>query len=81
MTTEDKYAAIGVAVMLLLIFVGSTSEDWLPMLSWDYWLYDGGTKSTRSEVLRNIGLLVLAIFGLGFAVYRSVVAHMQATAA
>ena len=49
----------------------------LTLLSWDYW-QKGGLNTSRSEVLRNVGLFGLALIGLGFGVWRVWTAHRQA---
>ncbi len=46
--------------------------------AWDYW-QEGG-KSSRSEVVRNLGLLAVAIIGVGFGIWRAWTAHRQAQA-
>jgi uncharacterized protein YjbI with pentapeptide repeats len=50
------------------------------ILSWAYWQQGGGGAS-RSEIFRNFGLLVLALIGLGFGVWRAWTAHRQANVA
>jgi len=47
---------------------------------WDsffsYW-QEGGQNTSRSEVLRNVGLLVVGIIGLGFGIWRAYTAYRQ----
>ena len=49
--------------------------------SWEYWNVGDKTTATRSEVLRNVGLLIVGIVGLGFGVWRSYTAYQQTEAA
>ena len=53
---------------------------WPEWLTFAYWQQGGGTTS-RSEVIRNLGLLVVAAIGLGFGVWRAITAHRQTMAA
>jgi hypothetical protein len=50
-----------------------------PYLDWNYWQTgkDGKVQSSRSEVVRNLGLLLLGLIGLCFGVYRSWLAYKQ----
>lgn len=50
------------------------------VLSWSYWQQGGGGAS-RSEIFRNFGLLVVAVIGVGFGVWRAWTAYLQAKAA
>lgn len=48
-------------------------------LSFEYW-QEGGTNTSRSEVIRNLGLLAVGIVGLGFGIWRAYTAHRQTKA-
>ena len=49
--------------------------------SWAYWQEESGSSTSRSEVFRNGGLFLAALFGLGFAFWRARIATKQAEAA
>ena len=57
----------------------STHEE-ISFWSWEYW-QQGGRGASRSEVFRNFGLLVIAVVGLGFGIWRAWTAHRQAIVA
>ncbi|MBI4092583.1 MAG: pentapeptide repeat-containing protein [Candidatus Kerfeldbacteria bacterium] len=49
------------------------------MFSWSYW-QEGGKDTSRSEIVRNLGLLAVGIVGLVFGIWRAYTAHTQAKA-
>ncbi len=61
--------------MILLDYV--LGKGWL---SWTYW-QQGGVNTSRSEVLRNFGLLALGVVGSVFGIWRSVIALLNVRAA
>ena len=67
---------VGTAVILILLDYG-LGEGWL---SWTYW-QQGGLNTSRSEVLRNLGLLALGVVGSFYGIWRSVIALMNVRAA
>jgi len=65
---------IGAAIMAAL--VGPMGPEWLSFAFWQ----DGGVDTSRSEVLRNVGLLIVGAVGLFFGIWRAWTAHQQAQA-
>ena len=64
--------AIWVAdLVLALAYLAVETE----LLTWAYW-----EQGKRSEILRNLGLLVAAVVGVGFAIWRAITGHLQAKA-
>ena len=46
--------------------------------TWDFWQKAGNkVVSSRSEIVRNLGLLLLGLIGLGFGIWRAYTAHRQ----
>ena len=67
---------VGTTVILILLdYV--LGKGWL---SWTYW-QQGGVNTSRSEVLRNFGLLALGVVGSVFGIWRSVIALLNVRAA
>ena len=66
---------IGAAVMAAL--VGPVGPEWVTFKYWQ----KGGQDTSRSEVLRNVGLLFVAMIGLAFGIWRAYTAHRQANVA
>lgn len=57
--------------------LGPIGPEWV---SFKYW-QDGGDNTSRSEVLRNVGLLIVGAIGLSFGVWRAYTAHRQTVVA
>ena len=53
-----------IATLIVFVIIASVLAQDFSVFSWTYW-QDGGTTS-RSEVVRNLGLLAAGIIGLGF---------------
>ena len=68
-----------IATLIVFVIIASVLAQDFSVFSWTYW-QDGGTTS-RSEVVRNLGLLAAGIIGLGFGIWRAVTAHLQTQAA
>lgn len=64
-----------IALVLVILAVGSGAAWRL----WD-WLRSGGAES-NGEALRNVSIMLGAVIALVFAIWRSMVADLQATAA
>jgi uncharacterized protein YjbI with pentapeptide repeats len=47
--------------------------------TWSYWQQGGGGAS-RSEIVRNLGLLAVALIALGFGIWRAITAYLQTQA-
>ncbi len=75
-----KLAIMGfiIATLIVLVVIASVLAQDFSVFSWAYW-QDGGTAS-RSEVVRNLGLLAAGIIALGFGIWRAWTAHRQAEA-
>ncbi|MCH7849955.1 MAG: hypothetical protein IIB53_16535 [Planctomycetes bacterium] len=70
----NKLPSVGLSVLLLAV---SVLMAWkFGLLSWSYW-QEGGVNTSRSEVLRNVGLLGVGLVGLGFGIWRAWTAHRQ----
>ncbi len=69
-----------IATLIVLVVIASVLGQDFSVFSWAYW-QEGGTSTSRSEVFRNGGLFVAALFGLGFAFWRARIATRQAEAA
>jgi hypothetical protein len=64
---------------LITVYLLYVLLPWAEWFSLEYWAETGGPKSTsRSEALRNVGLLAVGVFGLGFGIWRAWTAHRQA---
>ena len=75
MLRKALFSSVGVAVLVALVAMA-----WhYGLLSWAYW-QEGGSNTSRSEVLRNVGLLVAGLIGLGFGIWRAYTAYRQAQA-
>ena len=66
--------------LAILAVTAAALSSHFGFLSWTYWQEAGGTATSRSEVLRNVGLLAAGVIGLGFGVWRAWTAHQQAQA-
>ncbi len=62
---------IGAVTMAAIL--GPLGPEWI---SFDYW-QEGGNNVSRSEVLRNVGLLIVGTVGLGFGIWRAYTAYRQ----
>ncbi len=71
---------IVVATFIVLVVIASVVAQDFTVFSWDYW-QKGSASTSRSEVFRNGGLFLAALFGLGFAFWRARIATRQAEAA
>ncbi|MCH9000692.1 MAG: hypothetical protein IID48_20845, partial [Proteobacteria bacterium] len=67
-----------IATLIVLTVVVSVLAQEFSVLSWAYW-QEGGTAS-RSEVVRNLGLLAAGAIGLGFGIWRAYTAYRQTQA-
>jgi hypothetical protein len=61
-----------------LVIAAVLAQD-IAVFSWGYW-QEGGAAS-RSEIVRNLGLLAAAVIGLGVGSWRAVTGYLQARAA
>lgn len=82
---QNFFLALLVATLLLVLLgialVTVFIVQSLPP-TWDtYWNITDDSSSSRSEVVRNLGLLVAAVIGLGFGIWRTWTAHRQANTA
>ena len=68
-----------VATIILIVVIASFIAQEPAVFSWAYW-QDGGSDTSRSEVVRNLGLLAAGLIGLGVGIWRAVTAYMQAQA-
>lgn len=66
---------IFVAAVVLLVLVGVSI--YAGVWSWDYWGCCDVNSSSKAEIVRNLGLFVLAFVGLGVAVWRGSISIMQ----
>ncbi len=71
--------ALGIIIGVEGIIIGavmacSVGPEWF---SFTYW-QEGGQSVSRSEVLRNVGLLIVGLVGLAFGIWRAWTAHRQA---
>ena len=66
-------------LMLLLIVVVSAALQEPGFFSWSYWQH-GGVNTSRSEVVRNLGLLAAGLIGLGVGTWRAFTAYRQTQA-
>lgn len=70
---RDLLSIAVIGVIAVLIWTGWSVTDWA-VLTFEFWNAGNGT-TTRSEILRNIGLLSVALVGLIFAIWRTRIAH------
>ncbi len=68
-----------IATLIVLLVIASVLAQDFSIFSWAYW-QDGGSDTSRSEVIRNLGLLAAGLIGLGVGTWRAVTAYMQAQA-
>ena len=68
-----------IATLLVLLVIASALAQDFSIFSWAYW-QEGGSNTSRSEVVRNLGLLAAAVIGLVVGSWRAVTAYMQARA-
>jgi hypothetical protein len=66
------------AVFLVIVVIASVVAQDYSIFSWAYW-QEGGSAS-RSEVVRNLGLLAAGVIGLGFGIWRAYTAYRQTQA-
>lgn len=74
--------ALAIVAYHLMFWFGRWAAGGFEVPAWvsiNYW--QDGAPTSRSEVLRNLGLLAVGIFGLGFGVWRALTAHWQARTA
>ena len=74
-------ALAGIVVIVSLLGTLIIGFGWWSFESIWGWLQDGVDGESNSTTLRNLGLLALGLLALPFAIWRSCVAHRQATAA
>jgi len=67
---------IAAIVVGALIVIGGIAWIADGRYSFAYW-QQGGDKTSRSEVFRNFGLVVVAVVGLGFGMWRAWTAYLQ----
>jgi len=67
-----------IATLIVLVVIASALAQDFSVFSWAYW-HDGGSAS-RSEVVRNLGLLAAGVIGLGFGIWRAYTAYRQTQA-
>jgi uncharacterized protein YjbI with pentapeptide repeats len=70
---------IVIATLIVLTVIASVLAQDYSIFSWDYW-QEGGTSTSRSEVVRNLGLLAAGVIGLGFGIWRAYTAYRQTQA-
>ena len=70
-------AGVVIGAAIMVVMVGPVGPEWV---SFEYWR-GGGKDISRSEVLRNVGLLSAALVGLGFGIWRAYTAHRQTVVA
>ena len=63
-------------VAAVSISMAAATNVELPFFSWTYW-QEGGRDTSRSEIVRNLGLLLLGFIGLGFGIWRAYTAYRQ----
>ncbi|PCI36910.1 MAG: hypothetical protein COB46_14165 [Rhodospirillaceae bacterium] len=81
--TFREFAPIFIISCISIVFfsfVAGVIVSGVDLFSLEYWAY-GGNGTSRSEAFRNVGILVVAIVGLGFAVWRAKIADHQAKTA
>jgi len=71
---------IGCLAAAFFSFVAGVVVSGVDIFSLEYWAY-GGTGTSRSEAFRNVGLLIVAIVGVGFGIWRAKTADSQARTA
>jgi hypothetical protein len=69
---------IVIATLIVLAAIASALAQDYSVFSWAYW-QEGGTAS-RSEIVRNLGLLAAGVIGLGFGIWRAYTAYRQTQA-
>lgn len=70
---EIAWAAVA---MVILATVAIIPQTWFTLAYWQ-----AGEAATRSEIVRNLGLVALTLAGGGFAAWRSWIAHRHAVVA
>ena len=71
------HGAVPMAVTLIVGFVlaatlfGVAGPEWLTFKFWR----TGSANTSNSEVFRNLGLFAVAVFGLGFGIWRAIIAQ------
>ena len=68
-----------IATLIVLVVIASVVAQDFSVFSWAYW-QEGGTSTSRSEVVRNLGLLGAAVIGLGVGSWRAYTAYHQTQA-
>ena len=68
-----------IATLIVLVVIASVVAQDFSVFSWAYW-QEGDTSTSRSEVVRNLGILAAAVIGLGFGIWRAVTGYIQARA-
>jgi hypothetical protein len=64
----------------LILLIALIANLWsTEVLTFTYW-QEGGTNTSRSEAVRNLGLLAVAFIGLGFGIWRAYTAFRQTKA-
>jgi len=67
-----------IATVIVLGVIASAPAQDYSVFSWAYW-QEGGIAS-RSEIVRNLGLLAAGAIGLGFGIWRAYTAYRQTQA-
>ena len=67
------------ATLIVLLVIASVVAQDFTVLSWAFW-QEGG-QASRSEIVRNLGLLSAGLIGLGFGIWRAYTAYRQTQAA
>lgn len=68
-----------VATLIVIVVIASIIAQEPAVFSWAYW-QEGGSNTSRSEVVRNIGLLAAGLIGLGVGTWRAYTAYQQTKA-
>lgn len=70
-------AALIVGIILALFFFGPIGPEWL---TFKYWR-GANANTSNSEIFRNLGLFFAAVIGLGFGIWRAIIAQIGARTA
>ena len=68
-----------IASLIVLAVIASVLAQDFSAFYWAYW-QEGGSNTSRSEVVRNLGLLAAGVIGLGFGIWRAYTAYCQTRA-